>query len=162
MAESEGTRFTEDDIRAALWAKDIDVEFAVQYDHGMSPYRRANDPRTAEETVRALCYTYDYNYLGPDEDPQGLTERQYQTWFEKNVVTRELERYRRGKAVRSEAKIITSYRFTTGESGHAEERMTEGETLLSPIIRVSSGHIATMEAHHYVALAVRKGDTKED
>lgn len=126
------TLYTEEDVRAAEWAREADAEFHVQYDDGHD--RRV---KTAEDAARALAREFE---LMPP-----------------NVA---VERYRHGKALLLDDKVITSHRLTTGESDDAYQELRENETIVSAVLRASAGHIATSEAHCYVALAVRKTPKK--
>lgn len=147
--------YTDDDLSAAIYAADVLSEFHTQYNLGRDPYRRPHEPTTPEETARALAYEYDYNAVGTDE-PGNANEQTYRRWFEAHVVEPAIAKYHRGAEILETAKVISSRRFTTGESDNAYNDMIEGETILSPVHRYPAGHIATAEAHSYTALAARK------
>ncbi|SRR6266446_1158871 len=133
--------FTEEDLRAAMYTRFVDEE--VTLEQSAPPHRTFT---TDEQKVS--WYESSLTVLDLD-DKEDLR------YFSEHIVPENLTRYHHGQEVLKTCKVLVSQRsIVLGDNLYNE--MVEGEMVVSPVITIPSGHIATSEAHRYVALALRK------
>ena len=145
MTEEE--QYTEEDLRCAMYALQVENDVAVE--QSAPPHREF---KSDAEKV---------GFFEASMTVLALEDREDRAYFDREVVPPGVERYRLGKQVLKTCKVLVSYRSTClGDNEY--DAMVEGETVVSPVMRIDAGYIATSEAQRYVALALRKTPAKSE
>jgi hypothetical protein len=116
------TQYTEEDLRDAMYTRLVDN------DANCTQFSSLRDKIDCFEAGMTVLYL---------DDPE---DRRY---FNETVIPSGVEKYRRGESILQTCKILVSpRRVVLGDNTYDE--MVAGETVVSPVIRQSSGYIRSV------------------
>jgi len=160
-------QYTEEDVRCALYAQNIDAMNIGQYDGTRTPRQVIYSEEAelfhgcvkSEEEV-LIDRGDGYSEMGFITEEWDLHKPEDEKVFLEKCVHPQLARYERGKAILESQELIFSTPWMAGAENGKREKMIQRKKVTSPAIDISVGYIHTTEHYKWVVLAERKKVTQ--